>query len=73
MKFEDMLNTITLGNSYEIIKDIPDKSIDLVYIDIPYLFNQSGGGGAFGENKKQYRKDLINIKNAIEEIQKEDE
>lgn len=38
MKFEDMLNTITLGDSYELIKNIPDKSIDCVYIDIPYLF-----------------------------------
>lgn len=26
MKFEDMLNTITLGDSYKLIKDIPDKS-----------------------------------------------
>lgn len=41
MKFEDMINTITLGDSYKLIKDIPNKSIDLVYIDIPYLFNQS--------------------------------
>ena len=38
------LNTIKLGNCYELIKEIPDKSIDLVYIDIPYLF-ESGGNG----------------------------
>jgi len=38
MKFEDMLNTITLGNSYELIKNIPDKSIDLVIIDPPYEY-----------------------------------
>lgn len=44
MKFEDMLNTITLGDSYELIKDIPDNSIDLVYIDIPYETAYSGGG-----------------------------
>ena len=25
------------GDCYEVIKDIPDKTIDLVYIDIPYL------------------------------------
>lgn len=38
MKFEDMINTIQLGDCYELIKKIPDKSIDLVYIDIPYLY-----------------------------------
>lgn len=42
MKFEEMINTIQLGNCYELIKDIPDKSIDLVYIDIPYLIGQGG-------------------------------
>jgi DNA modification methylase len=42
MKFEDMINTIQLGDCYKLIKDIPDKSIDLVYIDIPYLFEQGG-------------------------------
>lgn len=44
MKFEKMINTIQLGNCYEMIKDIPDNSIDLVYIDIPYLI-ESGGAG----------------------------
>ncbi len=44
MKFEDMLNTITLGDSYKLIKDIPDKSIDLIYVDIPYLIDNFGGG-----------------------------
>lgn len=29
---------------YKAIKDIPDKSIDCVYVDIPYLF-QGGGAG----------------------------
>ena len=42
MKFEDMINTIQLGDCYEMIKNIPDKSIDLVYIDIPYLIGQGG-------------------------------
>lgn len=66
MKFENMINTITLGDSYQLIKDIPNKSIDLVYIDIPYLFNQSGGGGAFGSKNMKYRKDLIGIKDGID-------
>ena len=37
--FQDMLNTITLGNSYELIKEIPDNSIDCIYVDIPYLYS----------------------------------
>lgn len=36
MKFEDMINTIQLGDCYELIKLIPDKSIDLIYTDPPY-------------------------------------
>lgn len=42
MKFEDMLNTITLGDSYKLIKDIPDNSVDLVVIDPPYKFCKGG-------------------------------
>ena len=42
MKFEEMINTIQLGDCYELIKSIPDKSIDLVYIDIPYLYDKGG-------------------------------
>ena len=45
MKFEDMINTIQLGDCYELIKNIPDKSIDLVYIDIPYEYESGGKGG----------------------------
>ena len=39
-----MVNQIILGDSYEIIKQIPDKSIDLIYTDIPYLFGKGGSG-----------------------------
>lgn len=42
MLLKDMLNTIILGDSYKLIKDIPDKSIDLIYTDIPYLFADGG-------------------------------
>lgn len=37
-------NKIYLGSCYELIKDIPDKSIDLVYIDIPYEISYSVAG-----------------------------
>ena len=38
----NMVNTIQFGDCYELIKKIPDKSIDLVYIDIPYLIEDGG-------------------------------
>lgn len=66
MKFEDMINTIQLGNCYEMIKDIPDKSIDLVYIDPPYDFmqkhksNNYSGAGAFGKLGRTYHSELEN-------------
>ncbi len=44
MKFEDMINTIILGDSYELIKNIPDKSIDCIYTDIPYLITHGERG-----------------------------
>lgn len=46
MKLEDMINTIQLGDCYELIKQIPDKNIDLVYTDVPYLYVQGGGGSS---------------------------
>jgi len=69
MKYEDMLNTITLGDSYELIKDIPDNSVDLAIIDPPYLIqdNQSRRTGMFKERKILYT-DTIENKNLINNI-----
>lgn len=36
------------GDCLELMKDIPDKSIDLVVIDPPYEINANGSGGSFG-------------------------
>lgn len=44
MKFEDMINTIQLGDCYEFFKYIPDKSIDCIYVDVPYLMVSGGAG-----------------------------
>ena len=49
--FNELLNKITLGDSYELIKQIPDNSIDLVIMDPPYEFDTGSGAGAF--EKKQ--------------------
>lgn len=35
-------NKIHLGDAYDLIKQIPDKSIDLIYTDPPYKFGSFG-------------------------------
>lgn len=60
--FNELLNKITLGDSYELIKQIPDNSIDLIYTDIPYDITYSGGGSL--KNK---------VKNAVASINKNKE
>ncbi len=81
MNFEKMINTIQLGDCYELIKNIPDKSIDLVYIDIPYLVkDMTSGTGTIKklsgftndkgtqrqETRKQTFLELANIMNGID-------
>ena len=41
---EKWINKIVLGDSYKLIKELPDKSVDCIYTDLPYLI-ESGGGG----------------------------
>jgi len=50
--------SILLGDSYELIKTIPDKSIDLVVIDPPYEMETRG----VGFHKKRDYYDLIHDK-----------
>jgi len=55
------LNKIHLGDCYELIKQIPDKSVDLVYTDIPYLIVDGGKGAGFLKNEtrnKTYEKTI---------------
>lgn len=58
--FEKMLNGILCGDSYKIIKDIPDKSIDLVVIDPPYEWNRNEAGDFL--EKTILRKENIKMK-----------
>jgi len=45
MKYpEDFINKVICGDCLEVLKDIPDKSIDLVVTDPPYNMNYSGRG-----------------------------
>lgn len=58
---EENMNTIVLGDSYELIKKIPDNSIDCIYTDIPYFYLQHGGGNSklckrMGKKKNEIKK-----------------
>lgn len=65
---ENNLNTIILGDSYKLIKQIPDDSIDLVYIDIPYQTAYSGGGSFKNKVKNAVITMNENIENLMEGI-----
>ena len=39
-------NNIYNVDSYKAIKEIPDKSIDMIYTDVPYLYDSGGGGSS---------------------------
>lgn len=54
MKFEEMINKIILGDCMDYLKNIPDKSIDLILTDPPYGINadKGVGGNNLGKVKK---------------------
>lgn len=61
------LDSVVCGNSYELIKQIPDKSVDLIYTDIPYLYNQGGSGTSeLGERTAKKRLALMGMSDVFE-------
>lgn len=44
------------GDCLELLKGIPDKSVDLIITDPPYEIVAGGAGGAFGADKRNYHK-----------------
>ena len=40
------INQIYNEDCYKAIKNIPDKSIDCIYTDVPYLYDNGGGGSS---------------------------
>ena len=47
------------GDCLEILKKLPDDSVDLVITDPPYEF-AGQGGGAFGSKQREYHNELEN-------------
>lgn len=47
---------ILLGNAYNLIRDLPDKSIDCIYTDPPYEFDKMGG---YSETASEIKKQII--------------
>lgn len=52
-------NNIYNVDCYEAIKKIPNNSVDLIYIDIPYDLEGNGGGG--GSKKRDYHKEYEKV------------
>ena len=51
------------GNCNEVIKTLPDKSVDLIYTDVPYDIEGNRGGGCFGEKKRDYHAEYYKCSN----------
>lgn len=62
------LNKVYNADSYIAIKDIPDKSIDCIYTDIPYLYVKGGvcKSSAVGRSAAKMRAELKGIKDGID-------
>lgn len=61
------LDKVYLGDCLQLLRDIPDKSVDLVVTDPPYEIANSGGGGSQGHKvcKVLNECDDINILNGF--------
>lgn len=62
-------NEVYNFDCYKAIKDIPDKSIDCIYTDIPYLYNNGGGGtedNFLKNSTSNLKKSLVGIDNGID-------
>ena len=66
----ELINKIYHGDSYELIKKIPDKSIDLIYVDVPYLMPNIRGGDSGGFMSERINRmsdeDLKDIKSGFD-------
>lgn len=52
-------NKIYFGNCYELIKQVPDHSVDLIYTDVPYLMHMGKTTGFLDTPARNKRKEDI--------------
>lgn len=61
---------ILYGDAYKLIKEIPNKSVDLIYTDVPYLYKSCGGSGegssVIDKRIKKKASELKDISNGID-------
>lgn len=58
------LNEIYNEDSYETIKKIPDKSVDCVYVDVPYLYKTGGASTSeLGTRAAKQKMELLGDRN----------
>jgi DNA modification methylase len=60
-----MKEILLQGDCLELMKDIPDGSVDLIVTDPPYEIYANGSGGAFGNEKRAYHEDIKPLSNGI--------
>ena len=64
---ENLINKIHYGDAYLLIKEIPDKSIDLIYTDIPYLISVGGSDNSdFNQRVVRKKESLKEFCNGID-------
>ena len=63
---EEMQVTLYNDDCSQVLKQIPDKSIDLVVTDPPYDIETSGAG-LYKQEDKQYVKELVGMKDGFSE------
>ena len=60
------INTIHLGCCLELMKNIPDKSIDLIVTDPPYILKNGGSGKSCLKSINKISTGLIDIENGFD-------
>lgn len=61
------VNNIYNVDCYKAIKEIPDKSIDCIYTDIPYLYARGGGGrSALAQRTLSKKSAIASFSNGID-------
>jgi site-specific DNA-methyltransferase (adenine-specific) len=67
MNIEELENKIFNADSYELIKQIPDKIVDLVVIDPPYFIENTiaGGNSNLSKSIQNMNNDIYNNKLTI--------